>query len=169
MKVKGCAKAWPLFLCPKVDVLSGHLDIVMMLADVFDTLTFQFWDTFGMEHKVFQCLTDTLVGGLDIDDGVQFGLVDYLIVLRLTASDADDAFRHCEKGIHGWGIGIELIKDGIGAFHHLLIFCKGNRFCYKQFHTMGILVADIFCCTKHNVGAFVDGAFAVDAEKDDHL
>lgn len=46
-----------------------------MALNVNNALTLQFGQSLGVEHKVFNCLVNALVGGLNIDDGAQFVFV----------------------------------------------------------------------------------------------
>ena len=72
-------------------VLLRHFYVLVVSADVFDALAFEFGDSFGVEHELFELVVDALVGGLHVDDGAQFRLAQNLVVLRLASSDADDA------------------------------------------------------------------------------
>ena len=122
----------PLF-CPKVYVLFGHLHVIVVSPYIFDTLPFEFRDALWMQDEFFESLIDTLVSRPNVDDWAQFRLMDDLIVFWFTSSDTDNAFRHGKQGIHGRCIGVELVENGIGTFHHLLVFCERHRFCDVEF------------------------------------
>ena len=71
-------------------ILTCHFLVFMVTADVFNALSFQFRDALRVEHQHLEFMIDTLVGGLHIDDGAQVVLIENLIVLGLTSTNADD-------------------------------------------------------------------------------
>ena len=42
-----------LLFCPKVKILLGYLNVIVVLTDVFNTLTFQCGDAFGVKYQLF--------------------------------------------------------------------------------------------------------------------
>ena len=98
-----CVK--PLF-CPEIYVLFGHLHVVVVFPYIFDTLPLEFRDALWMQDEFFESLIDTLVSRSYVDDWAQFSLVDDLIVFWFPTSDANNALRHSQQGIHGGGLGI---------------------------------------------------------------
>ncbi len=80
-----------LFLvCPESKILLGHLLVVVMLLHIFYALSLEFRDTFRMKHQLFQFITDAFVSRLYIDDRMEFGFVDDLVVFWLPSTDADN-------------------------------------------------------------------------------
>ena len=96
-----------------------------------------------MQYELLQFLVDTLVGGLHVDDGAQLGLTQYLVVFGLAATDADNAFRHGQQRIHGRGVGVKLVEQGVAALHHLLVLVEGYALGHYQLHAVGIAVAQV--------------------------
>ena len=59
-----------------------------MALNVNNALTLQFGQSLGVEHKVFNCLVNALVGGLNIDDGAQFVFVKDGVVFGFSPTNA---------------------------------------------------------------------------------
>ena len=97
-----------------------------MAMDVLDALALEIGDELGMEDELLKRIVNTLIVRLDIDDGAQLRLMEDVVVLGFTTTNADDALRHGEEGVHGGGVAVELVENGIGAFHHLLILIEGH-------------------------------------------
>ena len=77
--------------------MTGHFDIVVMPADILDALAFQPRNAFRVKYQLFQFAADTVVVGLHIDDGAQFGLAQNLVILRLASANADDAIDNASN------------------------------------------------------------------------
>ena len=71
-------------LFPEIQILAGHLHMIVILGYIFNTLRRQFRNTLFMKHYIFQLLINILLVGQDIDNGTKFCFIQYLIVLRLT-------------------------------------------------------------------------------------
>ena len=103
----------PLFFVPEIEVAQGDLQVIMVFSDVFDALALKVWNTFGVENELFEFVVDTLVGGLDVDDGAKLRLVEDVVVLGFSTADADDTLRHGKEGVHRGGVAVELVEDSI--------------------------------------------------------
>ena len=66
-------------------------------------------------------------------------LIQYFIVLWLSATNDHNAFRHSQKRIHGWRVAVELVQNNITFVHYVLVFGKRHPFRDSQFHPVGIL------------------------------
>ena len=77
--------------------MTGYFPVVVVAAYVFDTLSLESWDAFGMQHELLEFVIDTFIGRLHVDDGAQLVFIDNLVILRFTATDTDDAFRHSQQ------------------------------------------------------------------------
>ena len=137
-----------------------------MAADVLDALPLQLGQALGVEHQLQEFVVDTLVGGLDVDDGTELGLAEYLVVLGLAATDADDALRHGQQGVHGGGVAVELVEQDVGVVHQLLILDKGHALGLAQLDAVGVAGGNVLGGAQHDVGTLVGGTAAADADED---
>ena len=153
---------------PEIEVLAGNLQVVVMSANVFHALALQFGNCLGMKDKLLEGAYYAFFGWLDIDDGTELGLAYNLVVLWLAAANADDSFLHGFEGIHRGSIGVELVQDGIGILHQLGVLAERNAFDDLKLHEVGMTGLHLSGCLEHDVGAFVGGALAVDADEDAH-
>ena len=62
-----------------------------MTADVVDALLTEQGDAVGVEDELLELMTDAVVGGLDVDDGTEFGFAEDIVVFGLATTNADDA------------------------------------------------------------------------------
>ena len=121
-----------------------------------------------MKDKLLEGAYYAFFGWLDIDDGTELGFAYNLVVLWLAAANADDSFLHGFEGIHRGGVCVELVQDGIGIFHQLGVQAERNAFDDLKLHEVGMMGFHLSGCLEHDVGAFVGGALAVDANEDAH-
>lgn len=136
-----------------------------MPIDIFYALTLQIINAVAVGHQFFQLGVNAFVIGLHIDDGAQLGFAKKTIVFLLTTANADETARHGLQGIHGGGVAVELIEDGITAVHHLNILAEGYGTRHAQLYFRGVVLRDGFCGPQHDVGAFVFAAALVDADE----
>ena len=111
---------------PEVEVAAGYLDVVMMACHVFDALCREFGDAFAVQDEVFQLPVNVLLVGQDVDDGAQAGFVEDGIVFGFAASHYGQALGHGEQGVHGGGVGVELVQLDVGVVHQLPVAGVGD-------------------------------------------
>ena len=98
----------------------------MVAADILYALLAQTGYLVGMDDKMLELFDHTLVGGLDIDDGSQLGLAQYLVVFGLASAHAHHAMGHRLKGIHRRRIAVELVEQ------HILVVQKAHILDERQ-------------------------------------
>ena len=81
-------------------ILSGNLDMVMVLVYVFVALAAQLGDERQVSDKAGELSNTAFVSREDVDDRVEGRLVDDFVVLWLTTTDADNTMCHRFKWIH---------------------------------------------------------------------
>ena len=137
-----------------------------MAADVVDALLTEQGDALGVEDELLELMADAVVGGLDIDDGTELGFAEDGVVFGLATANADDALGHGQQGIHGGGVAVELVENGIAAVHESLVFGKGYALDLDELHLVGMGLEHILGGTEHDVGAFVGAAASAEADED---
>ena len=105
-----------------------------MPIDIFYALTLQFINVVAVGHQFFQLGVNAFVVGLHIDDGAQLGFAKKTIVFLFATTNANEAARHGLQGIHGGGVAVELIENGIAAVHHLNILAERYGTRHVQLH-----------------------------------
>ena len=76
------------------DIGLGHLDKVVVLADILIALAAERGDEREVVDKLCEFFYATLVGGEDVDDRVEDSLVEDSIVLWFAATDTDNTVGH---------------------------------------------------------------------------
>lgn len=76
------------------DIGLGHLDKVVVLADILIALAAERGDEREVVDKLCEFFHTTLVGGEDVDNRVEDGLVEDSIVLWFAATDTDNTVGH---------------------------------------------------------------------------
>ena len=92
-----------------------------------------------------------------------------LVILRFSATYADDSSRHCFQRIHGWRITVELIEYGIASIHHFYIFSKRDIFGYPKLRLVWIFLSYGLCCLQHDIGTLVFASAFVDSDEELYL
>ena len=77
-----------------------------------------------MKGNALQHLEDALVGGCDIEDWEKFVLVEDFVILGLSSSNTDDAFRHGQQCVHGWRVTVKLVEHDVSAVEPLFILIE---------------------------------------------
>ena len=72
----------------------GHLDKVVVLADILIALAAERGDEREVVDQLCEFFYATLVGGEDVDDRVEDSLVEDSIVLWFAATDTDNTVGH---------------------------------------------------------------------------
>ena len=88
--------------------------MVVMTLYVEAALFGELVDTFGVKDDLLELQVNILFIGKDVYDGAKFCFVDNFVVFRFASSDKDKPFAHGKQGIHGRGVGVELVEDDIG-------------------------------------------------------
>ena len=129
-----------------MEILPGYLHVVVMAGYVEAAFGRQAFKAFGVENELFQLAIYIFFVGQDVDDGAQFLLLDYLIIFRFTSTDEYQSFAHCYEGVHGRGVGVELVEDGIGGVHQVLVFFVGHRFGLDNLTSVRVCLVEPFEC-----------------------
>ena len=104
--------------------------------------------------------------GLDIDDGAQFVFAKQGVVLLFATAHEDESLGHCQKGVHGGGVTVELVEEDIAGVHEVLIGCEGDVLGTNDLHLGGVALLENLQGAEHDVGAFVLGTRSLDADEE---
>ena len=104
---------WGFLFCPEIEILSGYSQVVVVFLDIGDALALEVGNAFGIAYQLFHLMENTLISRFYIDNRTEVGLMEDFVVLRFSATDADNALRHGEQGVHRRGIAVELVEDDI--------------------------------------------------------
>ena len=119
----------------------------------------------AVAQQVDERLVDALLVGLHVDDGAQGALAQQLVVLGLAAAHGDEAARHGLEGIHGRGVGVELVEYDFGVLHHFHITGEGHRLGTRYLYLVGEVAFKALYGAQHDVRTLVDGAGALHSYK----
>ena len=106
---------------PEIEVLTCHLTVVVMLAYKLAALVAQSVDSLLFEYEVFKFPVNRLLLWNHVNDGPKVCGIWFLpfgqpVVFGFSSPYHYQSLGHSLQGVHGRGIGIELVENDVRIF-----------------------------------------------------
>ena len=121
-----------------------------------------------MIDQVAKLFVHVVLIGQDVDDGANVGTTEQIVGFGFAAAHHHQSLRHGLEGIHGGGVGIELIEQDIARKHGAFVLVEGKIFDRHDLHLVGAFGLQAAQSAQHDVGAFVAAATTLHSDKKPH-
>ena len=153
---------------PEVKISLRHFQMIVIALCVQAALMRKPGDAGFMIDQVAELFVHVVLIGQDVDDGANVGTTEQIVGFGFASAHHHQPLCHGLEGIHGGGVGIELIEQDIARKHGAFVLVEGKVFDRHDLHLVGAFGLQAAQSAQHDVGAFVAAATALHSDKKAH-